>query len=45
MDWGSNSLRYADDVSMIGKNRYYSASQLFAAMKTRMVIEVSPSQG
>jgi hypothetical protein len=41
VDWESNSMRYADDVSMIGKNRYYSAQQLFDAMKTRMVIEVT----
>ncbi|MDR0878416.1 MAG: PKD domain-containing protein, partial [Treponema sp.] len=23
-DWGANSFRYSDDVSMIGRNRYYS---------------------
>jgi hypothetical protein len=43
VDWESNSMRYADDVSMIGKNRYYSAQQLFEALKTRMVLEISPS--
>jgi hypothetical protein len=42
VDWESNSLRYADEVTMIGKNRYYSAPQLFDALKTRMVIEVTP---
>jgi hypothetical protein len=42
VDWESNSLRYADDISMIGKNRYYPAQQLFDALKTRMVIEVTP---
>ncbi len=41
VDWESNSLRYADDVSMIGKNRYYPADQLFKALKTPLVLEVS----
>ena len=41
VDWESNSLRYADDVTMIGKNRYYPAQQLFDALKTRVVIEVT----
>jgi len=41
VDWESNSMRYADEVTMIGKNRYYSAQQLFSALKTRMVIEVT----
>ena len=41
MDWESNSMRYGDDVSMIGKNRYYPAEQLFSALKTPLVLEVS----
>ena len=41
VDWGSNSLRYGDNVSMIGKNRYYPADQLFSALKTPLVLEVS----
>ncbi len=41
VDWESNSLRYGDEVSMIGKNRYYPAPQLFEALKTPMVLEVS----
>jgi hypothetical protein len=41
VDWESNSMRYADEVSMIGKNRYYSAQQIFDAMKTRTVIEIT----
>ena len=40
VDWESNSLRYGDDVSMIGKNRYLPADQLFDALKTPVVIEV-----
>ena len=41
VDWESNSMRYGDDVSMIGKNRYYPAQQLFNALKTPLVLEVS----
>jgi hypothetical protein len=41
VDWESNSLRYGDNVSMIGKNRYYRADQLFSALKTPLVLEVS----
>ena len=41
VDWESNRMRYADDVSMIGKNRYYSAPQLFNALKTPLALEVS----
>ena len=41
VDWESNSKRYTDDVSMIGKNRYYPAQQLFSALKTPLVLEVS----
>jgi hypothetical protein len=41
VDWESNSLRYEDNVSMIGKNRYYSAQELFSALKTPLVLEIS----
>jgi hypothetical protein len=41
VDWESNSMRYSDDISPIGKNRYYPAQELFAALKTKMVLEVS----
>jgi len=43
VDWETNGLRYEDDHSMIGKNRYYLTSEIFAALKTTMVIEISPS--
>ncbi len=42
VDWDSNSLRYGDQVSMIGKNRYYPAAELFSALKTPLVLEVWP---
>jgi len=41
VDWESNSMRYADDISPIGKNRYYPARELFGALKTKMILEVS----
>ena len=40
VDWESNSLRYGDDVSPIGKNRFLPADQVFDALKTPVVIEV-----
>ncbi len=40
-DWASNALRYADGTSMIGRNRYYPAAQLFAALQTREILEIS----
>jgi len=41
VDWDSNSLRYADEVTMIGKNRYYPAGELFEALRTKMILEVT----
>jgi hypothetical protein len=41
VDWESNSLRYSDAISPIGKNRYYPAGQLFGALKTKMILEVT----
>jgi hypothetical protein len=41
VDWESNSLRYADEVTMIGKNRYYPAKELFDALRTKMILEVA----
>jgi hypothetical protein len=40
VDWGENSLRYGDSVSMIGKNRYYNTKELFAARKTSTILEI-----
>jgi hypothetical protein len=42
VDWESNSLRYGDGITQIGKDRYYPADQVFAALKTREVIEIYP---
>ncbi len=39
-DWGSNSMRYGDGISMIGRNRYYAAKDLFGSLRRWDVIEV-----
>lgn len=39
-DWGSNNVRYADGISMIGRNRYFAASELFPALRRWDAIEV-----
>jgi len=41
VDWESNSMRYADEISMIGKNRYYPSGELFEALRTKMILEVT----
>jgi hypothetical protein len=42
VDWDSNSLRYGDGVTQIGKDRYYPTDEVLAALKTREVIEIYP---
>ncbi|MDR2370932.1 MAG: LysM peptidoglycan-binding domain-containing protein [Treponema sp.] len=39
-DWGSNSFRYGDDVSMIGRNRYYSSAELLRSLRRADMIVV-----
>jgi PKD repeat protein len=39
-DWGSNSFRYGDGISMIGRNRYYGTKELFGALRRWDVIEI-----
>jgi PKD repeat protein len=39
-DWGSNSFRYGDDVSMIGRNRYYSSEELLRSLRRADMIVV-----
>lgn len=36
-DWSENKARYADGVSMIGKNRYYLVSELFKTMGKKVM--------
>ena len=40
-DWASNALRYADGVSMLGRNRYYPIDRLWAAMGNRQALVIS----
>jgi hypothetical protein len=39
-DWISNSVRYADGISMIGRNRYYAAAQLFTTIRRPSVLVI-----
>lgn len=39
-DWGANSFRQADGVSMIGRNRFYPVSDIMNSLRTRRIIEV-----
>jgi hypothetical protein len=40
-DWGTNSFRYGDEVSMIGRNRYYSSAELLRSLRRPDMIVVS----
>ncbi|MDR1239354.1 MAG: PKD domain-containing protein [Treponema sp.] len=40
-DWGTNSFRYPDEVSMVGRNRYYSAQELIRALRRADMIVVA----
>jgi len=39
-DWASNSARYGDGVSMLGRNRYYPVSDVYGALRRRDVVEI-----
>jgi hypothetical protein len=39
-DWGSNSFRYQDEISMVGRNRYYSSRELFNALRRPSMIVI-----
>ena len=43
-DWSNNNLRYHDDESMLGRNRYYPADELFRALRRNDVLRI-PRQG
>jgi PKD repeat protein len=40
-DWVSNGKRYGDGISMIGRNRYYPAGEIFAALSVPRILVVS----
>jgi len=39
-DWGANSFRYGDEISMIGRNRYYLASEMLRSLRRWEMIVV-----
>ncbi len=39
-DWSSNRTRYADGVSMLGKNRYYPVNQVMRALRRGQMFEI-----
>lgn len=40
-DWINNGLRYGDGMSMIGRNRFYPADEVYQSMYTGLVLEVT----
>ncbi|MDR0399938.1 MAG: LysM peptidoglycan-binding domain-containing protein [Treponema sp.] len=43
-DWGTNSFRYQDEISMVGRNRYYSSKELLGALRRPSMIVVPQDQ-
>jgi hypothetical protein len=39
-DWGYNSFRYDDGLSMIGRNRYYSSEELLGSLRRAEMIVI-----
>jgi hypothetical protein len=39
-DWGVNSFRYGDELSMIGRNRYYASDELLRSLRRADMIVV-----
>jgi PKD repeat protein/LysM repeat protein len=39
-DWTVNSFRYADDLSMVGRNRYYNSHEILRALRRYEMIVV-----
>jgi murein DD-endopeptidase MepM/ murein hydrolase activator NlpD len=39
-DWGANRFRYQDEISMAGRNRYYSSTELMAALRRASMIVI-----
>jgi murein DD-endopeptidase MepM/ murein hydrolase activator NlpD len=40
-DWSFNNMRYGDEMSMIGRNRYYSSVELLRSLRRADMIAVS----
>jgi hypothetical protein len=43
-DWGTNSFRYGDEISMIGRNRYYLATEVLRSLRRAEMIVVPAGQ-
>jgi hypothetical protein len=43
-DWGANSFRYGDEISMIGRNRYYSSAEVLRSLRRAEMIVVKRPQ-
>jgi PKD repeat protein len=39
-DWSSNSFRYADEISMMGRNRYFSTNEVLRSLRRGEMIVV-----
>jgi LysM repeat protein len=39
-DWGTNSFRYQDEISMVGRTRYYPSAELLKALRRPNMIVV-----
>jgi len=39
-DWSSNSFRYGDEISMIGRNRYFNANEVLRSLRRNEMIVV-----
>jgi hypothetical protein len=39
-DWSSNSFRYADEISMMGRNRYFSTNEVLRSLRRNDMIVV-----
>ena len=43
-DWVANSKRYADGMSMYGRNRYYDVDELFTSLRAPQVLEIAGAE-
>lgn len=39
-DWGSNSFRQPDGISMMGRNRYYASTDILRGLRSNQVIRI-----
>jgi hypothetical protein len=39
-DWGANSFRYADEISMMGRNRYFNANEVLRSLRRNEMVVI-----